>query len=74
MIIVFYKKLSNQLELEAIKQHNGILLEIKNKLDEQDRKIKHLFEELKLDTFDTTPALFKDDAQDEKLLKETKSL
>ncbi len=52
LIIFLYKRLKNYIEIEFIKQHNGILLDIKKQLDSQDSEIKRLFRELKLSPFD----------------------
>lgn len=38
--VIFYFKLKNEIEIEAIKQHNGILLDIKNIASEIYRDMK----------------------------------
>ncbi len=53
LIIVFYKKLKDAIEIEGIRQHNGILLEIKYKLESQDATIEQLFRELNISMLDT---------------------
>ena len=53
LVIFLYYKLSNKIELEAIKQNNGVLLEIKSKIEKQDWIFEQLFRELKLSMFDT---------------------
>lgn len=63
LMIVLYKKISNRIELEAIKQHNGILLDIKRQLDEQDKRISQIYRRLNGVGLDTAPASIEDDSR-----------